>query len=271
MGTLRSGSAICLLMIATSLPLPAYLPGRSTGANVNARRPIQPNIAAQLLEAQTGANSNYNALQLTLNRRFARGLTALANFTRAKAIDMQSADQQGPGVTFTDNNNLRLDRGASGFDVPNVFNVTFLGEPPAIVRLGWVGRQILSGWQNNGISRYTSGRAFTVTSGIDSNFDGNNAGRPNLVGDPRLENGRLRDQMLKRYFNSAAFQAPATGANGAAGRDILHGPDFGNWDLSFFKSVPVYENHRLQFRAEFFNILTRPNFNARCQCSTMPV
>src|ERR1700736_6707581 len=77
-----------------------------------------------------------------------------------KAIDVQSADQQRPGVTFTDNNNLRLDRGPARLDGRNVFNLTLLWEPPKIRSLGFVGRQILSNWQINGIARYTSGRPF---------------------------------------------------------------------------------------------------------------
>src|SRR5262249_48202582 len=79
---------------------PIFRQGNSTAANVNARRPIEPNVVAQLQEAETASNSNYNALQVTLNRRFAHGLAAMANFTHAKAIDYQSADQQGPGITF---------------------------------------------------------------------------------------------------------------------------------------------------------------------------
>jgi hypothetical protein len=188
-------------------------------------------------------------------------LTALANYTYSKAIDNQSADQQGPGITFTDNNNLRLDRGPSSFDVRHVFNLTFVWEPPAISRLGFVGRRILSGWQINGITRYTSGRPFTVTSGVDTNLDGNNIDRPNLLGDPNLPGGRPKDQMLKKYFNTGVFQTAALGLNGTAGRDILYGPGFANWDLSFFKAIPVRENQRLQFRAEFFNIFNKANFN----------
>jgi hypothetical protein len=240
---------------------PIFHAGTSTAANVNARRPIEPNVVAQLQEAETASNSNYNALQVTLNRRFAHGLTALANFTHAKAIDMQSADQQGPGITFTDNGNLRLDRGPSSFDVRNVFNLTFLWEPPKTAKFGFIGKQILSNWQINGITRYTSGRAFTVTSGVDTNLDGNNVDRPNLAGDPNLPTGRSRSVMLKQYFLPSAFQTPATGLNGTAGRDILYGPGFANWDLSFFKNIPIHESHRLQFRAEFFNIFNKPNFN----------
>jgi hypothetical protein len=174
---------------------------------------------------------------------------------------MQSADQQGPGITFTDNGNLRLDRGPSSFDVRNVFNLTFLWEPPKTAKFGFVGKQILSNWQINGITRYTSGRTFTVTSGVDTNLDGNNVDRPNLTADPNLPTGRSRSAMLKQYFLPSAFQTPATGLDGTAGRDILYGPGFANWDLSFFKNIPIHEGHRLQFRAEFFNIFNKPNFN----------
>ena len=67
--------------------------------------------------------------------------------------------------------------------------------------------------------------------------------------------------MLKRYFTPAAFQTPASGLNGTAGRDILYGPGFANWDLSLFKTFHLTERKVLQFRAEFFDAFNQVRFD----------
>ena len=141
-----------------------------------------------------------------------------------------------------------------------VFNLSFVWETPRIASLGFVGKQVLGNWQVNGIARYTTGRPYTVTSGIDSNLDGNNNDRPDLIGVPQLSTDRSKNQKLARYFDPTAFRAAGTGLDGTAGRNILYGPGSQNWDMSFFKSIPIGEHRRLQFRAEFFNIFNRANF-----------
>jgi hypothetical protein len=62
-----------------------------------------------------------------------------------------------------------------------------------------------------------------------------------------------------QYFNPGAFSAPAFGTVGNAGRDSLVGPGYADWDLSLLKSTELTERVRLQFRAEFFNVLNHTN------------
>jgi hypothetical protein len=66
-----------------------------------------------------------------------------------------------------------------------------------------------------------------------------------------------------QWFNPAAFLAPptASGFYGNLGRDTLEGPGLATWDFSLFKDTPIREKAKLKFRAEFFNILNRANFN----------
>ncbi len=241
---------------------PVYIPGRSTAANVNDRRPIQPGTFGLIADQQTAGNASYNSLQTTLNRRFSHGFTLLANYTYSKAIDTQSEDQQSlANINFADCNNTQLDRGVSNHDRRHVFNLSFVWQLPAVAHRGFIGRHVLGGWQLNAIARYASGPALNVTSGRDSNLNGINTDRPDLVGDPHLDTGRSKDQRLAKYFDPRAFQFAATGANGTAGRNILYGPGTVNWDMSFFRAFPVHERHQLQFRAEFFNIFNKARFS----------
>ena len=240
---------------------PVFTPGRSTAANIDSRRPYLPGVFSLISDAQTAANANYNALQFTVNRRFSRGFTLLSNYTFAKAIDLQSADQQSNSVTaFVDSNNLALDRAISNTNLKHALNFSFLWALPKTNRWGFFGKGVLSGWQLNGIGRYVSGRVFTVTTGQDTNLDGVNNDRPNLLGDPRLDTGRSRSELIAKFFNPAAFQSPPSGSLGTAGRNILSGPGTRNWDLSIFRTFPVLERQRIEFRAEFFNAFNLVSF-----------
>ncbi|MBI3693307.1 MAG: TonB-dependent receptor, partial [Acidobacteria bacterium] len=239
---------------------PVYIPGRSTAANVNSRRPYLPGTFGEIAQTQTAANAHYDSLQVSLNRRFSHGFTLMANFTWSKSIDIASDDQLNPTVvSFVDSNNLALDRAPSDFDTPRRLVVSYLWEVPGVKRWGLVGKQLLSGWQINGITDLRSGSPFNTTSNIDSNFDGNGTDRPDLVGNPRLDTGRSRPQLIAQYFNTAAFRA-ASGLYGTAGRNLVYGPGAVNWDFSAFKNFPIPESRKLQFRAEFFNLFNQVNF-----------
>jgi hypothetical protein len=100
-----------------------------------------------------------------------------------------------------------------------------------------------------------------VISGVDTNFDGTNNDRPNVVGIPSLGN-RSRAQNIAMYFNTAAFaQTPARQPYGNAQFDLLFGPKYVDTDLSAFKSFPIHDDWMLQFRAEAFNVINNVNLS----------
>jgi hypothetical protein len=68
-----------------------------------------------------------------------------------------------------------------------------------------------------------------------------------------LPTDRPRQELLAKYFNTAAFARPADGKVGNLGRNIMTGPGGSNWDLSVFKNFDLKEGHQLHFRSEFFN------------------
>src|SRR5260370_4514291 len=208
---------------------PIYIPGKSTVANVNSRRPYLPGTFAEIAQSQTGANANYNSLQMSLNRRFAHGFTLMANYTWSKSMDIASDDQLNPTiVSFSDSNNLRLDRAPSDFNSPPRFVVSYLWDLPKVRRWGLVGKELLSGWQINGITDLRTGNPFNITSNIDSNFDGNSTDRPDLIGNPKLDTGRPRPQLIAQYFNNTAFKA-ASALNGTPGRNLISAPNPFTW------------------------------------------
>ena len=232
---------------------PIFIPGASTATNYNSRRPYMPGTFAAIADYMTAANSDYHGVQFVANRRFGHGFTIMANYTFAKSLDVVSSDNLNSSVSVTDSNNIRLNRGPSDGQPIQIAKVSFVWQLPQVKGMSWVGKQVLSGWQVNGIWSAQTGLPFSVTSGQDTNTDGNTNDRANLVGNPVLSSSRSRNDLIQQYFNTAAFAVPPLGSPGNAGRNDLWGPGASNTDMSFFKIFHIREKDELQFRGEFFN------------------
>jgi hypothetical protein len=130
-------------------------------------------------------------------------------------------------------------------------------------------KQVLSGWQVNGILHVQSGRPFTVYDPSDPNIDGETSDRPNLVGDP-FPAGFTRT--VREDFNIAAFLRIPQGTNefGNAGRNILRTRGTENLDLSLFKIFDITDSVKFQFRVESFNLFNHPNFGPPVSDITSP-
>jgi hypothetical protein len=120
-------------------------------------------------------------------------------------------------------------------------------------------KYVAGGWDANGIVVLQSGDPFTVTSGRDNSFSGVGADRADLIGDPHLSTERPRGELVNRYFNIDAFTFNAVGTFGTSGRNIMRGPGTATVDMGLFKNFPIVEGHRVQFRAEAFNLFNRVN------------
>ncbi len=236
------------------------------GATVNARRLLAPTYTS-ILDMLSVANSSYNSLQITANRRFHHGFTILANYTWSKSIDDGSADGYQAANPF----NIRASRGLSDFDIPQRFVASSIWQIPGVKSHGRLLREIADGWEVNGIFTAQSGSPFSVTSGVDNSQSGIGADRANLVGNPALGGDRSRNQTLAQFFNTAAFVANPLGTFGNSGRNILRGPHSVNLDFGVIKSFSLFERVRLQLRAEAFNFANHANFgnpNANVSSST---
>jgi len=150
----------------------------------------------------------------------------------------------------------------SNLDVAHRFVASFVYELPRFKGAHSLIRYVFGGWQTNGIISLQSGRPFSVVSGRDNSQAGVNQDRADLVGSPKLNTGRSHQELIDRYFNTVAFAQNPTGTFGASGRNILRGPGFASVDFGLGKEIPLFwEGHKLQFRAEFFNLFNRVNFN----------
>ena len=217
-----------------------------------------------LLESR--ANSNYNALQTRLQRRLSRGLSGLVSYTWSKSIDDASNFFSSAGdPNFPQNSyDVAAERGRSNFDVRHRLSASYSYALPFGRNQSDLTSRLLGGWETHGILTLQSGRPFTVAllSEIDNSGTGRSIlgfganDRPNLIGNPELSSpGTLQ------WFNTAAFAFPAPGTFGNAGRNILDGPGFQNFNAAMVKNTRFSERINLQFRAEAFNLFNHPNFN----------
>ena len=256
---------------------PIYIPGASIStAGLNARRLYQPTPSTytfgQIGELDPASNASYNSLQATLTRIFAHRFSLLASYVWSKTMDDVSTDPTSvTALQLVNENDIAYDYGLSSLDVPQRFVASYLWAAPEIKRWGWVGKQILSGWQLNGITTLQAGSPFNVTSGVDTNLDGNNNDRPNVVGDPILSGGRSRGAKIAEFFNTSAFaQLPPDTPYGDVARNSLIGPGYVNTDFSAFKIFTLPKESTLQFRGEIFNLFNNVNLNNPIGVMTSP-
>ena len=93
-----------------------------------------------------------------------------------------------------------------------------------------------------------------------SSLTGIGGDRPNIIGDPNLDNSRPRGERILKWFNTAAYAASPEGTFGNLGRNTGRGPASVNIDGSLFKAFSMpFEGHKLEFRGEFFNVINRVN------------
>jgi outer membrane receptor protein involved in Fe transport len=208
-----------------------------------------------------GASSSYNALHLSVRKRFSRGLAFRSSFAWSKAID--NASFGSAARQPQDPRDLRAERGLAEFDRRRTWSSDFLYELP-FGRGRAFGNDssrgldaLLGGWQVNAIIHLYDGRPFTPVVST-ANQQAGFAVRPD-----RLAPGELSDPTIEQWFDPAAFVPvpPTEFRFGNSGRNILIGPGAIIFDASVFKEFALpWEAHRLQFRAEFFNVPNRANF-----------
>jgi Carboxypeptidase regulatory-like domain/TonB-dependent Receptor Plug Domain/TonB dependent receptor len=239
---------------------PIYIPGASTTtAGINKRRPIQPYAGISLWD--TSSSSAFNSFQATTTHRFAHGFSINASYVWEKEFDNTSGDPTSTTAFQLANQNcVACDRGLSSLEVPQHFVASYLYQLPGTQMRGLLGKELLNGWQINGITTISTGSPFNILSGVDSNLDGIATDRPDRVGDPSLGGGRSRAQKIGEFFNTASFEpVPADTPYGNSPRDPIIGPGYVDTDLSAFKRFAIYESSDLLFRAEIFNTFNNVN------------
>ncbi|MGA3105544.1 MAG: carboxypeptidase regulatory-like domain-containing protein [Terriglobales bacterium] len=239
--------------------------------------PVFTGIFAQ----DTIASSSYNSLQISLDKRFTRGLQLNAAYTYSKSIDDASSFEGILNPLPGANNYAR-----SLFDARHRFVISYYWELPVRKYSGLAGK-LVDGWAVSGITTYQTGFPIRITSSADNelmnSFDFELPGEPDQLASFQ----KLHPQSNQNYyFNQNSFTENATvaptgtngivdcatqviygcydqtllGRVGTAPRTICCGPGISDTDISFIKNIPLNERSRFEFRAELFNVFNHTQF-----------
>jgi hypothetical protein len=208
------------------------------------------------------ANSNYNSLQTSLEKRFSQGLQFTLAYTFSKSIDQASSFEN-----ILDPVEFGRTRSLSLFDSRQRFVLSYLWQFPVPKYSGAKGK-VLNGWAMSGITTYQTGFPIRITSFSDNELFGDtfsfefpsepNQAFPFHHMDPRKNGGF--------YFDPNTFTDATVplGQLGNAPRTICCGPGIQDWTLAFHKNTPVTEGTQIEFRAEFFNAFNHTQFLNPC-------
>ncbi|MFP5205165.1 MAG: carboxypeptidase regulatory-like domain-containing protein [Acidobacteriota bacterium] len=216
--------------------------------------------------------SSYHALESEISRRISRGLLFRGVYTWSKALDdgdslNATAAGNAPGL-LSNPFDPKADWGPATYNLGQVFVFEGSYELPFGPDKMWlssahgVPAALSQGWTANSIVTLQSGFPFTpqLSYNPSNNGDGKNPVRPFL--NPGFRGSPIVGKPTQ-WFTPEAFLAPPPGSGfyGNLGRDALSGPGLATWDFSLLKDTSIHEGTSVQFRAEFFNLLNRANFN----------
>jgi len=228
------------------------------GVNTNALRPY-PGYGS-ITTYEYSDNSNYNSLQLKVNRRMASGLSVGSAFTWSKALDFLPAQGGFTPTTVQNSYNAKADYGPSGVSRKYVFSINAQYDLPFAKNRRGMLHAVVGGWTASSVFFAQSGAPTNVTVSSDIAGVGTASSRASLVANADLS---VSERTPAKWFNTAAFLTVSQmtqGQFGNAGRNILIGPGYSELAVSLFKRFVIRENVALEFRAESFNIVNHPSF-----------
>jgi hypothetical protein len=230
------------------------------GTPTASRRPIQG--FSDITFTDSMGNSEYNALQMRIQRRYSNGISLLVSYTWSKSIDLGSGGLVGD-IAIRNVTNVGWERGLSSHNTPQRLVTSYTYALPVGARQKYkVTNRVLAGivgdWQLNGITTLRDGHPFTPVLSVSSA----NTGTPRP---DRIRDGALPADVRgpNGWFDKSAFTTPAQYNYGNAGRSIVYSPGGINFDFSVFKRYSlkmIGEAGQLQIRLEGFNVFNHPQF-----------
>ncbi len=236
--------------------------GAAAGGGTTASRVPYQGFTTMTLVTPMG-NSEYDALQLRVERRFSNGFQLLSSFSWSKSIDLGNG---GLTADLTPRNfqEVGWERAVSSGSVPMRWVTAYSYQLPVGMGKAYEPKNhvlggFISNWQLNGITTIRDGQPITPSTSVDS---ANNGGRAAPNWDPYLGTPGFTPS-VQQWFDTAGFSQAPNYLYGNEGRDILKGPGAINFDASImklFKVSKLGEGGTVQLRFEAFNIFNHPQF-----------
>jgi hypothetical protein len=246
---------------------PTLAPGSTPGASALPIELLRPYPGfGQIQYIEPASSSNYHSLQMSINRRFTKGLLLGANYTWSKALGTQTGDLSGITSFGAPNilDNRRANYGPLDFDRRHNFNLNWVYQFQNLTERKALG-YALNNWQLSGIFRYVTGSPYNLGFNIPS------LPAYTLTGTQNTEGARI--VLLKnpgsgnssnpyRQFDVTAVTTPKPGSTGIeSGRNFLYRAPINSWDLSLSKRFRIKEKVGLEFRLDAFNALNHTQFD----------
>ncbi len=255
--------------------LPPGTTQANPGINPNFLRPYKGYAAINL--GENAARSEYQGLQISIDRRFSSGLGFGIAYTLSENLD-NASDRRHQIYSNQDDSNYW---GWARVDTRHVLVTNFVYELPLLKNSSTLAGRLLGGWQLSGIMQFQtgtpperSGRCGCI--GTVGDFAGTGVRQAvpwEVLGDPVLSSGEQRfssgssdDNFFFRTTNSNGDRLfvqpdPGTFSRTQNRNSLLHGPGFQSWNFGLFKDFAINDRHRVQLRSEFFNLPNHPNWN----------
>jgi hypothetical protein len=265
-----------------------YVPNPFYGIITNTTSPLSsPTVPAYQLQlpypqftsfvgdAAPWANSDYDSLQVKLEKRFSHGLQFLVTYAWSKSIDDASQigtnGELGSFASLQDPNNMKLERGLSTFDIPYVLQFSYVYELPfgrgkaLFSKANSVLNAFVGGWNTTGTWRFNDGRPVALMLEGGESLPTYGAQRPDLIGNLTCTTGSWATRLNDYFTNPQVVTTPPYFAIGNAPRTdgSCRQPGQSNANLSVFKDfslAKLREGTRLEFRLETYNAFNHPQF-----------
>ena len=226
-------------------------------------------------ESNMGGNTSFQSMQFTLRKRISYGLSATFNYAWSKSLDNipynTAVTSAGAGqsnvLPIYVPNYKQLDYGPSDFDHRNNITFTYLWDFPKLESGPAALHAVVNGWQMAGLTTIHSGDPLNVIVGADRSLTGQGTSLdvPDRIGNGYGSNacafGVAATTTCVGYLDPTAFATPALDTFGNVKKDSFVGPRYIDWDASLTREFPIKDATRLNFRAEYFNLLNHTNLS----------
>jgi Carboxypeptidase regulatory-like domain/TonB dependent receptor len=248
----------------------------NTVANIAERQPILGFAPDSMVQVESTGAAWYNGLNVSLTKRFSKGLQFLASYTYSKTLDTAGAavnlSAAGNAIVTGNQNDPGARYGNTDFSRPHRFVFSYVYHFPGYAKQEGLAGHLLGGWESAGVLTIQAGQWISILDTNPNNVFGISEDRASVVpGCTRYGTSGSVEKRLNGYFNASCFEDPAViGADGIgtsfgdSGVGIVRGPDQRNFDLAIIKRTrtPLLgEASNLEFRAELFNAFNTPQFS----------
>ena len=266
----------------THLVVPIYASQQILNANgsvspsyyLSGNPTLRDEIGSARMTSASG-DGNYNALQISLQKRLGGGLEFQANYTYSKCMTdavgfygTNGGQAATPDVYWPNAYDGKSQWGPCFFDTTQAFNgyITYdvpFGRGRAFGRnMNKVVNALAGGWQVNALVSVHGGFPFTIGNFEDTSHTRAPEPRADCVAPPQVFGEFNAPSGGYQWFNPNAYASPATGTFGNCGIGTVRGPGLHTTDVGLSKTFNFTESQGLEFRVEALNLTNTPILNA---------